>query len=234
MIVIESGGITMYEKELEKLLTEKGADAVGFSYLGESVSPDYPEYRYAVTIMRRLSRAVLKTIGDAPTMVYFQHYRATNARLDSIALDGVSFIEDKGFLALPVAASQSTPDKKEEFRGIFPHKTGAVLSGLGWIGRSGLLVTEKFGPAVRMATILTDMPLEPSGERLPCLCGDCRACVDACPAKAITGAAYVPGAERSTVFDAKKCSEHMKTYKDIGRGAVCGLCMAACVKAHLK
>lgn len=160
-------------------------------------------------------------------MEYFQHYRATNARLDSIALDAVSFIENAGYLALPVAASQSTPDKKDEYRGIFPHKTGAVLSGLGFIGKNGLLITE-YGSAVRLATVLTDMPLSAQKEIKPCLCGDCQICKIACPAGAITGELYVNGAERSTIFDAKKCSEHMKTYKNIGRGAVCGICISVC------
>ena len=217
----------MYEKELEKILKEAGADLVGFSSLGENRSPEHPEYGYAVTIVRKLSRAVIKTINGAPTMEYFQHYRATNARLDSIALDAVSFIENAGYLALPVAASQSTPDKKDEYRGIFPHKTGAVLSGLGFIGKNGLLITE-YGSAVRLASVLTDMPLSAQKEIKPCLCGDCQICKNACPAGAITGELYVNGAERSTIFDAKKCSEHMKTYKNIGRGAVCGVCISVC------
>lgn len=217
----------MYEKELEKILKEAGADLVGFSSLGENRSPEHPEYGYAVTIVRKLSRAVIKTINGAPTIEYFQHYRATNARLDSIALDAVSFIENAGYLALPVAASQSTPDKKDEYRGIFPHKTGAVLSGLGFIGKNGLLITE-YGSAVRLASVLTDMPLSAQKEIKPCLCGDCQICKNACPAGAITGELYVNGAERSTIFDAKKCSEHMKTYKNIGRGAVCGICISVC------
>ena len=217
----------MYEKELEKILKEAAADLVGFSSLGENRSPEHPEYGYAVTIVRKLSRAVIKTINGAPTMEYFQHYRATNARLDSIALDAVSFIENAGYLALPVAASQSTPDKKDEYRGIFPHKTGAVLSGLGFIGKNGLLITE-YGSAVRLASVLTDMPLSAQKEIKPCLCGDCQICKNACPAGAITGELYVNGAERSTIFDAKKCSEHMKTYKNIGRGAVCGICISVC------
>lgn len=217
----------MYEKELEKILKEAGADLVGFSSLGENRSPEHPEYGYAVTIVRKLSRAVIKTINGAPTMEYFQHYRATNARLDSIALDAVSFIENAGYLALPVAASQSTPDKKDEYRGIFPHKTGVVLSGLGFIGKNGLLITE-YGSAVRLASVITDMPLSAQKEIKPCLCGDCQICKNACPAGAITGELYVNGAERSTIFDAKKCSEHMKTYKNIGRGAVCGICISVC------
>ena len=217
----------MYEKELEKILKEAGADLVGFSSLGENRSPEHPEYGYAVTIVRKLSRAVIKTINGAPTMEYFQHYRATNARLDSIALDAVSFIENAGYLALPVAASQSTPDKKDEYRGIFPHKTGAVLSGLGFIGKNGLLITE-YGSAARLASVLTDMPLSAQKEIKPCLCGDCQICKNACPAGAITGELFVNGAERSTIFDSKKCSEHMKTYKNIGRGAVCGICISVC------
>ncbi len=118
----------MYEKELEKILKEAGADLVGFSSLGENRSPEHPEYGYAV----------------------------------------------------------------------------------------------------RLASVLTDMPLSAQKEIKPCLCGDCQICKNACPAGAITGELYVNGAERSTIFDAKKCSEHMKTYKNIGRGAVCGICISVC------
>lgn len=218
----------MFEAEIEKLLTEKGASLVGFSALGDCFCDMYPQYGYAVTIVRKLADAVVETIDGRPTMSYFQHYRITNTKLDLLALDAIDFIESKGYRALPIAASQSTNDKKEEYRGIFPHKTGAVLSGLGFIGKNALLITPQFGSKVRLATALTDMPLEIKRERLECLCGNCTICHDACPAGAISGKIYVAGAPRDTIFDAKKCSEYMKTYKDIGRGAVCGICMSVC------
>lgn len=217
----------MYENELSSMLKEHGADIIGFSDVSSVLPEELSEYPYAVTIVRRLSRAVVNTINGAPTMSYFQHYRITNTKLDLLALDAVSFIERKGYLAFPVAASQSTPDKKEEYRGIFPHKTGAVLSGIGFIGKNALLIT-KYGSAVRLATVLTNMPLETTGERIKSKCGDCTLCRDACPAHAITGKEYIPGNAREEIFDAKKCSEHMKTYKNIGRGAVCGICMSVC------
>ncbi len=218
----------MYENELRALLLANGADLVGFSCVREELPEELKMYPYAITIVRKLAKAVTDTIQGAPTMIYFQHYRMTNTKLDLLALDAISFIEKQGYLALPIAASQSTPDEKEEYKGVFPHKTGAVKSGLGFIGKSGVLITEEYGSFVRLATVLTDMPLEPSGEVHYSECGACTLCRDACPAHAITGEEYVPGHARKEIFDAKKCSEHMKTYKHIGRGAVCGICMSVC------
>ena len=46
---------------------------------------------------------------------------------------------------------------------------------------------------------------------------------------AITGELWRPGDDRSVIVDAKACSDYMKKhFKDIGRGAVCGVCMAVC------
>ena len=41
-----------------------------------------------------------------------------------------------------------------------PHKTVATRAGIGWIGKCALLVTEKYGSAIRLTTVLTDMDLE--------------------------------------------------------------------------
>ena len=218
----------MFETELHALLSEKGASLVGFSELGEKAPPECPHLKYAVTIVRRLSDTIVETINGRPTIMYFHHYRTTNTKLDLLALDAVDFIEMKGYSALPVAASQSTPTDKEAYRGVFPHKTAAVLAGLGFIGKNALFITPEFGSKIRLVTVLTDMPLKAEKPIQEPKCGSCEICKNVCPAHAITGELYSYGAPRSTIFDAKRCSEHMKTYKDIGRGAVCGLCMRAC------
>lgn len=212
----------MNEQELFDYLIEQGATDVGFSEVEEDIG-----FGYAVSIVYKLSSAVVRTITNKPTMPYFQHYRTVNAFLDMLALKTVRFLENKGYEAFPVAASQSTG----EFCGYFPHKTACVRAGLGYIGRSGLLITPKYGSAVRLATVLTDMPLSPQRERIPFLCGDCFACVNACPIGAISG--RQPTVNRDDFFDAKKCSQNMKNYKDIGRGAVCGVCMRVCPKSGL-
>lgn len=223
----------MNEQRLREKLLADGATLVGFCQLGESPIAGQPELRYALSIACKLSDAVLKTVTEErPSIMYFQHYRAVNARLDQLALTAVFEIEKLGFQAFPIAASQSTSDDKSSYRGVFPHKTAACLSGLGYVGKSGLLLTERYGSKVRFATVLTDMPVEGEGRRPPS-CGECNVCRDACPAGAISGKEYAEGMRREDFFDAEKCSENMKRYRDVGRGAVCGICIRVCPKNKL-
>ena len=66
----------------------------------------------------------------------------------------------------------------------------AIQAGLGEYGRHGLLITRKFGPNVRIAKVLTDLPLvadKPIEFGVKQFCNLCRKCTDACPAKAIAG-----------------------------------------------
>ncbi len=217
--------------QLKTLASEWGADLIGFCALDASPVKEMPQLTYAISIAVKLSDAVLQTINNAPSFVYFQHYRTANALLDNIAFRLTQAIENMGYLALPVAASQSL-GKYNPYRGVVAHKTIAALSGLGYVGKSGLFLTEKYGSKVRFATILTSMPLV---HELPIIengCGDCNICQRACPAGAIYGTLPTKDGERN--FDAEKCSHYMKEhFQDIGRGSVCGICIKVCPKNKL-
>ncbi len=65
----------------------------------------------------------------------------------------------------------------------------AVEAGLGELGRNGLLITEPFGPRVRICKVLTDLPLVPDEPRffgVTEFCETCMKCAIDCPSQAIT------------------------------------------------
>lgn len=223
---------TMYETKLKELANLLGADLVGFCKLPTPPVAELPSHVYAVSIGVKLTDSILKTIENAPSFVYFQHYRTANTLLDQIAFRLSREIEKVGYNALPVAASQSL-GKNNPYRGVLPHKTAAVLSGLGFVGKSGLFLSTEYGSKVRLATVLTDLPVTSEIPVIENGCGDCKLCQQACPAGAIYGTLPTMDGERN--FDAEKCSNYMKThFQDIGRGSVCGVCIKVCPKNKLR
>lgn len=207
-----------------------GATSIGYSYL-ENVLPNQLRHlEYGISVLVRLSDEIINQIETAPTFTYFHHYRDINTLIDQICLRISLLIQNEGYLAMNIPASQTVTDaSREKYRAVFPHKTAAVLAGMGWIGKNGLFITKEYGPRIRLGTILTNMPVPTNETVHESLCGDCISCVNACPVGALKGSNWVMGMEREEIVDAHLCNEHMKTaYKDIGRGSVCGLCVKAC------
>jgi epoxyqueuosine reductase len=64
----------------------------------------------------------------------------------------------------------------------------AVEAGLGELGRNGLLISEKFGPRVRICKVFTDLllvPDEPHFFGVDAFCRRCMKCAEGCPSRAI-------------------------------------------------
>lgn len=75
-------------------------------------------------------------------------------------------------------------------------RTWAQRSGLGWIGKNGNLINKENGSFFFIATLITDLDLEPDEPFAKDYCGTCSRCIDACPTDAI-----LPG----KVIDGSKC-----------------------------
>ncbi|HOJ10442.1 MAG TPA: 4Fe-4S double cluster binding domain-containing protein [Clostridiales bacterium] len=225
------------EDKLRELILGLGGSFVGFSDVSKMLPESLKKYPYAISFGIRLSDAIIDEIEDKPTFTYFNHYRSVNALIDQIGLRIMLFLQDNGYKAYTIAASQSIPDAPEPFSGVFPHKTGAVASGQGWIGKNGLFIHREFGPRVRLGTVLTDSSNSNLGDMecsegniiLKSRCSSCNRCVEACPAMALTGKEWHIGMKREEIIDARACSEYMnKNFKHIGRGSVCGICIKVC------
>jgi epoxyqueuosine reductase len=180
------------------------------------------QFNLAVSLGKRLLSSVLDDLQDSPTALYMHHYRQVNFLLDRAALQTAGFIQDLGYRALPIAASQIIDWDSQ--RAHVSHKKVGELAGLGWLGRNNLLVHPEFGSQFRLVTILTDMPLA-AGAPLAMDCGECRRCVSVCPALAIKNA--------RDEFDHQACFDKLKEFRR--RGVVgqyiCGVCVKACPRS---
>ncbi len=216
-------------QELIDSLKVWGATKVGFSRVADRLPQNLKKLEYAITVVVHLSDFIIDEISDCPTYTYFHHYRSVNTLIDQITLRGLLWLQEKGYHAFAVPASQTVNDVKDKYCGVFPHKTAAVMSGLGWLGKNGLFISNDFGPRVRLGTILTDMELPYNEHEYKDGCGECEKCVASCPAMALTGNSWHAGCSREHVVDAKACSDFMnQKFKHIGRGSVCGICIKVC------
>lgn len=214
------------DERIKGLLISGGVCDVGFCRVADG--PD--GLPYAISIVLPLSDAVINEITDAPTYSYFHHYRTVNSYIDRLLLQAGLLLQSEGWRYMPIAASQSKPEGGERTHaGRYSHKKAAVLAGLGSVGKSALFLHREKGARVRLGTLFTDCPLPVSELPSETYCGSCDLCVKACPARAIKGGVWRPGAERDKIFDAEACNGYMREkFMKIGRGSVCGICVSVC------
>lgn len=214
------------DNELKAFLYKEGASLVGFADLSCIPESKLP---IGVAIAVKLPPDIVLGIHDGPTIAYYETYLELNEKLDRIVSKGAAFLKEQGYEALP--QTTTTVYANEEHRTILPHKTVATRAGLGWIGKSALLVTEAFGPAVRLSSILTNAPLGCDKPMTVSRCGNCNACTIACPGQAISGKLWNIGMDRDEFFNPYVCREKArqiakeKMDKEI---TLCGKCIEVC------
>lgn len=234
-MVTRAGAHEDVSEHLREQVLGWGASLVGFADLHGVAPPPLSHWPKAVSIAVALDPAALGGISDGPTPEYYREYMRVNRVLNEIAGRTAEAIFRLGYRGEPFPATVPSHSQGEEFartlRVAFQHKTAATGAGLGWVGKNALLVTPRFGPRVRLATVLTDMPLAAAEPVTTGRCGACRACVRACPAAAIEGREWQAGVEREALVDAQACWETSRGLlrQRVGvEDAVCGVCLSVC------
>lgn len=224
----------LVRQELEEQARAWGADCVAVAdtvrLQGLETEPAdlLHGYQRAVSMAVHLADGIMDPITDGPTPLYSSHYQRVNALLDDIAIRATGLLQSHGAKALPIPASQILCE--ERYYSYISHKAVAIAAGLGWQGKSLLLVTPQYGPRVRLVTVLTDMALpadEPSKNR----CGTCTFCADACPSGAIKNVnTDLHYATRSEAIDLDACVKQLKRFGELEHinPYLCGVCVAAC------
>jgi epoxyqueuosine reductase QueG len=222
-------------EELKAAARKAGADLVGVADLGpfkaerSILSPHILDrFTNAVSVAIHLDDTIVDGIEGAPTPDYVRHYRAVNATLDVITAQLVKCISQRGFSALAIPASQIVDETN--LLASISHKAVARLAGIGWQGKSLLIISPQYGPRIRLSTLLTDMPLSADAP-LKNRCGTCNECTKACPASAIKNIGTKDRYEtRDDALYFSRCVKQTLQFKaSPGIGAqVCGVCVKVC------
>lgn len=215
-----------YYAQLQEFVFQQGASSFGVARTS-SIPARYVSLEplttqglpRTISLALHLSDRIIEDLVSGPSKLYFFHYQRVNVFLDELSLKLTSFIQNLGWDALPIPASQIID--WEDQRGHISHKHAAEQAGLGWIGRNNLLITPRFGSRTRLVTILTNMPLKVDAP-IGFGCKDCLACLPSCPAGAIK--------EHPEGFDHLGCYHQIKALvKAAGISQnVCGLCIKPC------
>lgn len=215
-------------REIEEFLKSKGAEVVGFASL-EGIKNVPPEYPNSILIGIPIEKEALKTIYTDDQTIYVESMKSVALKLNDIVLEGEEYIiNTMNYNALAMSRERVAKD----FEGLaskIPHKTTGTRSGLGWIGRCALLISPAYGAALRLSTILTDMPIKVGTPIDDSLCDDCTDCQDACPVDAINEVKWNSRRERDEYFDAEKCFKFIKSEMKRTKGkSLCAKCGLAC------
>lgn len=195
--------------------------------LTEPVQLGGQRFPFAIAWAAPMQPHIMASISSGPNQAYADEYARVNARINKLSGALADALVTRGYHALALAASKRTDTVG--VRGDFPHKTAATLAGLGWIGRNCQLITRPYGPWVRLGTVFTNLALPCGPPMQKSFCGHCLRCVEACPAKALQGSAWIPGMPRETLLNVRACDQwKRKHYFAYHKGHNCGICAAVC------
>jgi len=209
----------------------------GFANLEGLLPEKFKGYPYGISIGRRLDDRIADSIINGPTLEYLFTYEAINNNLQDVCDKITSDLKQAGISAVTIKPTiHSTSDEFDQYlptlRYEVSHKMVATRAGLGWIGKTDLFISKKFGARLRLSSILVDHKIKHSSAPLEkSRCGKCNICVEKCPAQASTGQLWDVTIDRDIFFDAfkcrEKCTELARKHLNLDR-RICGICISAC------
>jgi len=153
--------------------------------------------------------------------IYAGEYQRLNTALDETA---ARLAVETGGTAIPttVMGMASEINRVEDYYSMaVSHRVSAEQSGIGWRGKNELIVNPNYGCAIRLASVVTDLALERTAPTLMG-CGDCRACLDACP---------ILGSKDRLENYREQCLRYIVSLEL--DSDVCGKCVKACVSSKV-
>ena len=208
----------------------------GIADVESILDPQFSAFRSGISIGQRLDDGIVDEIENGPTLEYYALYKKTNQDLSILSNRIAQELSLNGVKTACVEPSISTKSLDTEhsstLRTRLSHKMVATRAGMGWIGKTALLISKEFGPRFRLVTVLTDAKLYSKTRPInKSRCGKCNLCVEACPADAATGQLWDTSLDRDVFFNAQKCRDQCQEFGERllgGDGRICGICVSVC------
>jgi epoxyqueuosine reductase len=189
-------------KDLKSFIRSLGIDLVGIADLRTlegmpiglplEASHFFKIYPRAIVLGAQLGKMGKKALG-----------REVSAFLEKAGLQAFQILEENGYRGVIVHIDEEYDPVRRY--GLMSLKVLAKAAGLGWQGRSLLIISPEYGPIHRLIAILTNMPLK-ADKPISNRCGYCSRCIDYCPARALTLVPFKDHPKsREQVLDIKTC-----------------------------
>ena len=213
----------MLEKEIRKVLSGYPEILYGFADL--ACSPWKESYPSALVLAAPYGGQLAP--DDYTEERFEQGIQSAKCRLETVEAEIEQILQKHQVKYwFPPAAQEN----ETELRALFSFKSAAARAGIGWFGKNDVIITERYGPRVRLSAVLINGSFtygEPVTEgRCP---EDCTKCIDICPCKALKNQQWTIEKDRSEIIDYQKCNQMRSAFiQKLGRKNACGLCMAVC------
>lgn len=226
----------MIDKYIGQILSNNVRYLAGFADMTGLLNEKYSGYNYAISLARKLDKEIIDSIAKGPNRAYLDHYNEVNRELTETVLKISSKLTGDGFENIPINPTVTddilTDNYHTTLRMAFSHKMAATRAGIGWIGKTDLLVTKKYGPRVRLASVLLKERItEPNTPIEESLCGGCEVCIISCPAATATGELWNIQTDRDKFYNAFKCMEKCRelSLNNLNEYiSLCGICVSVC------
>lgn len=181
-----------------------------------------PTARSVVVLAMEIYREILTLVSPGRIMgaasmndLYSRHGEYISGRLTRAAYDVAKESHTQGLKALPLPAA-GCPFDARFMEAVFSFKHAGQAAGLGYIGKSSLLIMPEFGSRGLLSCCLTEAVLEPRKSKAVDKCQNCEVCIVNCPAGALdrpeAGASYTINKFACNSFRSASggCSECMR------------------------
>lgn len=183
----------------EQRIIDKGANFVYFVDVSMFPEDIIEGYTCAVLFGKTLSKEYITTLRDGQEPKTKEVFNIEH-KMDALSIKLSDLLEKEGYKSI----------SKLKF-GRLPHKTVALRTGLGFIGKNNLLVTTLYGCALMLGKVLTTAPFETMSEMVKeQQCGDCNICVNVCPTQALLGKTWNVTTTRDEIITRRLCNLCLK------------------------